>query len=84
MPRKELKSLLERLREHLPEGEASAQQKMLMEQIAFHLHDEGSPDPVDPSIRTSVETLIDDIETDHPKSAAVARNILETLAAIGI
>lgn len=84
MPRKELKSLLERLREHLPEGEASAQQKMLMEQIAFHLHDEGSPDPVDPSIRTAVETLVDDIETDHPKSAAIARNILETLAAIGI
>jgi hypothetical protein len=84
MPKKELKSLFQRLRDHLPEGEASAQQKMLMDQISFHIHEDGSPDPVDPSIRTSVETLIEDIESDHPQSAAVARNILETLAAIGI
>jgi len=84
MPKQELKSLFQRLRDHLPEGEASAQQKMLMEQIQFHLHDDNAPDPTDPSIRNSVETLIEDIETDHPKSAAVAKNILETLAAIGI
>jgi hypothetical protein len=31
-----------------------------------------------------VQTLIEDLESDHPKSAAVAKNILETLAAIGI
>ncbi|MDX1340920.1 DUF4404 family protein [Reinekea sp. G2M2-21] len=84
MPKQELKSLFQRLRDHLPEGEASAQQKMLMDQIAYHLHDEGSPDPVDPSLRSSVEALIGDIETDHPKSAAIAKNILETLASIGI
>lgn len=84
MPKKELKSLFDRLRENLPEGEASAQQKMLMDQIAYHLHDNDTPDPIDPSLRDSVELLIDDIETDHPKSAAIARNILETLAAIGI
>jgi hypothetical protein len=84
MPKKELKSLFQRLRDHLPEGEASAQQKMLMEQIAFHIHDDGSPDPVDPSVRSSVEMLIEDVENDHPQSAAVARNILETLASIGI
>lgn len=84
MPKQKLISLFQRLRDHLPEGEASAQQRMLMEQIAYHLHDEGNPDPVDPSLRDSVEMLIEDIETDHPKSAAIARNILETLAGIGI
>lgn len=84
MPKQQLTSLFQRLRDHFPEGEASAQQKMLMEQIAYHLHDEQSPDPVDPSIRDSVELLIEDIEADHPKSAAIARNILETLAAIGV
>lgn len=84
MPKQQLTSLFQRLRDNLPEGEASAQQKMLMDQIAYHLHDQGSPDPVDPSIRNSVELLIEDIEVDHPKSAAIAKNILETLAAIGV
>lgn len=84
MPKQQLKSLFQRLRDHLPDGEASAQQKMLLEQIDYHIHDVDAPDPVDPSIRNSVELLIDDIESDHPQSAAVARNILETLAAIGI
>ncbi len=84
MPKQQLSSLFQRLRDHLPEGEASAQQKMLMDQIAYHLHEQGSPDPVDPSIRNSVEMLIEDIEIDHPKSAAIAKNILETLASIGV
>ena len=84
MPKQELKSLFQHLRDHLPEGETSAQQKMLMDQIAYHLHDENSPDPVDPTLRDSVEMLIEDIEVDHPKSASIARNILETLAAIGV
>lgn len=84
MPKQQLKSLFQRLRDHFPEGEASAQQKMLMDKIAYHLHNEGSPDPVDPGIRDSVELLLEDIEQEHPKSAAIARNILETLANIGI
>ncbi len=84
MPKKELKSLFQHLRDHLPEGEASAQQKILMDQIAYHLHEDGSPDPVDPGIRESVELLLEDIEQNHPRGAAVARNILETLGNIGI
>lgn len=84
MPERELKSLFERLREHLPDGEASAQQRMLMEQIAYHLHDQDKPDPTDPSLRDSIELLIEELEADHPTSAAIARNILETLGNIGI
>ncbi len=84
MPKQELTSLFQRLRDHLPDGEASAQQKMLLDQIQFHLHNTDEPDPVDPSMRSSVELLIEDIGNDHPKSAAIAKNILETLASIGI
>lgn len=84
MPKQELKSLFQRLRDHLPEGEASAQQKMLLDKIQFHIHETDEPDPIDPSLRNSVELLVDDLEIDHPKSAAVAKNILEVLAAIGI
>ena len=57
---------------------------MLMDKIDFHIHSDDEPDPEEPNIRESVELLIDDLETDHPKSAAIAKNILETLAAIGI
>ncbi|TCS44071.1 DUF4404 family protein [Reinekea marinisedimentorum] len=84
MPKQEIKSLFQRLREHLPEGEASAQQKALLDQIQYHVHNIDQPDPEDPTFRESLESLIADIESDHPKSAAIARNILETLAAIGI
>lgn len=84
MPKQQIKSLFQRLRDHLPEGEASAQQKTLLDQIEYHVHNIDQPDPPDPSFRESIELLIDDLETDHPKSAAVARNILETLGAIGI
>ncbi|MDN3647323.1 DUF4404 family protein [Reinekea marina] len=84
MPKTELKSLFQRLREKLPESEASPTQQMLMEKIQYHLHDEGEADPAEPNLRESVEILLDEIEAEHPKSAAIARNILETLAAIGI
>ncbi|MBU2864188.1 DUF4404 family protein [Reinekea forsetii] len=84
MPKTELKSLFQHLRERLPESEASPTQQMLMEKIQYHIHDEGEADPAEPNLRESVEILLDEIEAEHPKSAAIARNILETLAAIGI
>jgi hypothetical protein len=84
MPKQKIKSLFQHLRDHLPEGEASAQQKVLLDQIQYHVHNIDQPDPLDPTFRESLEALINDIESDHPKSAAIARNLLETLAAIGI
>lgn len=84
MPKTELKSLFQRLRDHVPEGEASAQQQALINTIEYHIHDENEPDPAEPNLREAIELLIDDLEADHPQGAAVARNILETLANIGI
>jgi hypothetical protein len=84
MPKTELKSLFQRLRENIPETEASATQQALLNNIQYHIHDEGEADPEEPTLRESVELLLEDIEADHPKSAAITRNILETLAAIGI
>jgi hypothetical protein len=84
MPKTELKSLFQRLREKLPETEASSTQQMLLNKIQYHIHEEGEANPEEPTLRESVEILLDEIEAEHPKSAAIAKNILETLAAIGI
>ncbi|MFQ3229831.1 MAG: hypothetical protein ACI9DO_001196 [Reinekea sp.] len=84
MPKTELKSLFQRLREKLPESEASSTQQLLLAKIQYHIHEEGEENPEEPSLRESVEILLDEIEAEHPKSAAIAKNILETLASIGI
>ncbi len=84
MPKDQLRSLLERLRETMDETEVSEQQKELMAKVEYHIHNEGEPDPEEPTLRETVEMLIEDLSVDHPRSASVARNILEALASMGI
>ena len=84
MPKDHLRSLLERLRENMDETEVSEQQKELMAKVEYHIHNEGEPDPEEPTLRETVEMLIEDLSVDHPRSASVARNILEALASMGI
>lgn len=84
MADQELRSLLERLRATMDESEVSDQQRALLEKVEYHLHNEGEPDPEEPSLRESVEILIEDLSVDHPRSASVARSVLEALASMGI
>lgn len=84
MPEKELDSLVQRLREHLPESGMSEQQQRLLNQVQYHIHETEKPDQADINLRQSVELLINEIEADHPQGVAVAKKILEALAAIGI
>ena len=84
MADQELRSLMERLRATMDESEVSEQQRAMLEKLEYHLHNEGEPDPEEPSLRESVEVLIEDLSVDHPRSASVARSILEALASMGI
>ncbi|PTY36973.1 hypothetical protein BGP77_06725 [Saccharospirillum sp. MSK14-1] len=84
MADQELRSLLERLRATMDESEVSEQQRAMLEKVEYHLHNEGEPDPEEPSLRESVEVLIEDLSVDHPRSASVARSVLEALASMGI
>lgn len=84
MADQELRSLMERLRATMDESEVSEQQRAMLEKLEYHLHNEGEPDPEEPSLRESVELLIEDLSVDHPRSASVARSVLEALASMGI
>jgi hypothetical protein len=84
MPKDHLRALLERLRASLDESETSPQQKELLAKVEYHIHNADEPDPEEPSLRETVEMLIEDLSVDHPRSAALARNILESLASMGI
>jgi len=84
MADQELRNLLERLRATMDESEVSEQQRAMLEKVEYHLHNEGEPDPEEPSMRESVEVLIEDLSAEHPRSASVARSVLEALAAMGI
>lgn len=84
MADQELRSLMERLRATMDESEVSEQQRAMLEKLEYHLHNEGEPDPEEPSLRESVELLIEDLSADHPRSASVARSVLEALASMGI
>lgn len=84
MADQELHSLLERLRATMDETEVSDQQRELLAKVEYHLHNEGEPDPQEPTLRESVEVLIEELSAEHPRSASVARSILESLAAMGI
>ncbi|MFG1497300.1 DUF4404 family protein [Saccharospirillum sp. HFRX-1] len=84
MADQELRSLMERLRATMDESEVSEQQRAMLEKLEYHLHNEGEPDPEEPSLRESVEVLIEDLSVEHPRSASVARSILEALASMGI
>lgn len=81
---KQLHTLLERLRSTMDESDVSEEQKALLRKVEYHIHNEDEPDPEEPTLRESVEVLIEDLSVDHPRSAGIARSLLETLAAIGI
>lgn len=84
MADQELRSLMERLRATMDESEVSEQQRVLLEKVEFHLHNEGEPDPEEPSMREAVEVLIEALSAEHPRSASLARSVLEALASMGI
>jgi len=84
MANQELTNLLSSVRKHLPENNVSAQQQALLQKIQFHIHEEGTPDPVEPDLKQSVEMLIDELEADHPLGVAAAKKLLQALNAMGI
>ena len=84
MPKARAAALITDLHERFADDETSPQQKELMAQLQAHIHELGENDPVEPSFIDAMELLLADIETDHPKAAAVTRQLLETLRNIGV
>ncbi|MCB1615026.1 MAG: DUF4404 family protein [Pseudomonadales bacterium] len=84
MPKEKLLNLITRLHDSFGDEEVSPQQQQLLDDMKLHIHNINEPAPTDPDMLQTIETLIEDIEEDHPKAAGLARDIMEILVNIGI
>jgi len=87
MPRHELQQQLDKLREQLDNADSLSsleqeQVQQLIEQIQLQLKlDAASPEA---SLFDSLEQAVESFELEHPTLAVTLRNIVQTLANIGI
>lgn len=84
MPRKKIENLISQLHDTFGDDETSAQQARLMQDLENHIHNWDEPALPDPTIAETVEMLLEEIEEDHPKAAAVVKQIMEVLQNIGV
>ena len=79
MAKGKIENLITQLHETFGDDQTSSQQEQLMQQVQLHMHNWGEPDPPDPTIADTFEMLLEEIEEDHPKAAAIVRQIVDTL-----
>ena len=82
MRKENLSSLVSQLSER--DKGMSKEQKQLLESVERHIHNWDQPDPIDPSMKDTLEVLLVDIENEHPKASAIIEKTLEMLSNIGI
>jgi hypothetical protein len=83
MSNNQTKNLLSNLQASL-NNDLSESQRFLMQQVENHIHGVGEPEPSDPSLEESLELLLLDVEQQHPKAAAIVREIIKTMGDMGI
>lgn len=84
MPQKKIANLMTELHEQFGLVEPSPQQEKLMRDIESHIHNASEPTPPDPSLTESAEMLLETLGGDHPRTAAIMRELLDTLKNIGV
>ncbi len=82
MAKKKIENLISQMHETFGDDQPSPQQEQLMQQLQLHMHNWGEPDPPDPTIADTVEMLVEEFNEDHPKAAAIMRQILEAFRGI--
>ena len=83
MAKKKIEGLISNLHQRFADSETSPEQEALLAQMQSQLSEWQGPKP-DNNLAETTEMLLNDLEEKHPKAAAVARDILDTLAQIGI
>ena len=84
MPKAQITNLITSLNDRFGDDLTSPQQQQLMSDLQHHIHQWDEQEPVDPSIQETVTVLIEDIEEEHPKAAAIVREIMHILENIGV
>ena len=84
MPKAKITNLITSLHERFGDDLTSSQQQQLMKDLQNHIHKWDEKEPVDPNMQETVNLLIEDIEEQHPKAAAVVREIMHVLENMGV
>lgn len=85
MPQEKVRNLITQMHEMYGDEEPSAAQRRLMEQLELHTHPKGTKDQYgEPVPLDTLEMLVEEMAAEHPRTAGVMREILETLKNIGV
>lgn len=84
MPKEKISNLMSELHELFGTTEPSARQQKLMADLDRHMHNIDEAEPADPTPLETAELMLDDLGTDHPRTSAVLRELLDTLRNIGV
>jgi len=84
MPQERMQNLITEMHEMFGDDQPSEQQKRLMDELQRHVHPKGSKDQADLVPLETLELLVEEVAVEHPRTAAVMREILNTLRNIGV
>ncbi len=85
MAQEKIQNLISQLHDlYWDDKTASVQQQRLLQELERRAHPEGTEELDEPMPRDTMEMLVEEMEVEHPKTAAVMRELLETLKNIGI
>jgi hypothetical protein len=84
MPQQRAQNLISQLHDMYGDDEVSPQQQQLLADLERHVHPAGTEDEPDPVPLETLERLVEEMAVDHPKTATVMRQLVETLKNIGI
>ena len=80
MPQQQLENLITRLHESFGSTDASPQQQQLLDDL--QRHSAGGSDTL--SLQDSANLVLEELEIEHPQTAAILREIVETLGRLGV
>lgn len=85
MAQQPVRYLIGQMHDMFGDDRPSEQQKHLMEQLELHTHPKGTRDQFgEPVPLETLELLVEDMASEHPRTAAVMRELLETLKNMGV
>ncbi|MDG1852445.1 MAG: DUF4404 family protein [Gammaproteobacteria bacterium] len=83
MPKQHIEGLISELHDRFADSDTSPQQEAMLAQMKSELAEWKGPKPSE-DFRTTAERLLQEMEEDHPRTAAVIHEIINTLNNIGV
>lgn len=84
MPKEKINNLMTELHHTFGSGEPSEQQRKLLADLQSHVHDVNEQEPLDPTPVETIETMLENLGEEHPKTSLLLRQLLDTLKNIGV